>query len=367
MAMSLKVKSRIASLDGLRAVAILSVCIFHFYFFFPDHATISYGKSYSGFAVAKYGYLGVMLFFAISGFVISQTLHGSAKPINFAVKRFARLFPTMLLCSVLTFIYSFIPPLTYHSNWINFLPAWTFIDPKIYNFIFNTDNFDWLDGSYWSLFTEIRFYIIAAVIYFFNKEHFYKNFVKLAILVGIIFPISIYFEIKPLRSALNLFLIANQLPWFIFGIGCYYLFKRDNIKAITLSSISFISLSLYLIADSKKPFMPHPVDEKAIFFGAILIYILLISSIKIKIVEKLLSFKPLASIGVASYSLYLLHQQIGEKTITIIDNYNFISPQYSFLLPIFVLFLLVLISASIYRIYENPMNLFINNTFKTKQ
>lgn len=359
-------KNRIASLDGLRALAILSVCIFHFYFFFPSHESVSYGSNYADLPIAKYGYLGVMLFFAISGFVISQTLHSSSSSSHFFVKRFARLFPAMLLCSVLTFGFSFIPPVTYHSEWIYFIPSWTFIDPRIYNFIFKTEIFGWLDGSYWSLFTEVRFYLIAAIIYFMNKENFYLNFLKLAVLVGILFPVSIYFEIKPLRSALNLILIANQLPWFVFGIGCYFLFQGDKKKAITLSCISLISLSLYLLAHSKKPFMPHPVDGKAIFSGAILVYVLLISAIKVPIINRLLSVRPLTSIGIASYSLYLIHQQIGEKIITIIDRTGVVGTQYSPLLPLIVLSMLVLVSITIYHYYENPMNRLINKKIKNK-
>ena len=78
-------------IDGLRAFAIIIVILFHF------------NESYF-----PYGYLGVDIFFVISGFVITQSLFknyfldGKISIIQFYLKRFKRLYPALI--TVILFI-----------------------------------------------------------------------------------------------------------------------------------------------------------------------------------------------------------------------------------------------------------------------
>jgi len=365
--LSKKPNDRIAYLDGLRAVAILSVVLFHYYFIFPNKFNISYSKGIGEVWFIKYGSLGVMLFFSISGFVITQTLHTSVSSKHFIAKRFSRLFPAMLVCSLLTYLISFILPTTYTSKAYNFLPSLTFLDPKIYNFIFQSQSFEWMDGAYWSLFTEIRFYTISALIYFANKRNFYRNFLFLAAIVGILFPLSIILQLHSIRSAFNFLLIANQLPWFIFGVGCYRLYKNDNKEFITYSLISFFSMLFYCLAITNYPYMPF--DAQATMIGMLAIFVLIYSAIKIKLVSNILSYKPITLIGVASYSFYLLHQEIGQKFIYIIDIAavkNLELYKFTYLIPLFVLIIGILFSLLMYKYYENPINKRLNRLFKPK-
>lgn len=356
--------SRLDYLDGLRAIAILLVCFFHFYPSLPSTSNLQFSKFLGDFSLVKYGYMGVMLFFAISGFVISKTLHSSKSMTNFFVKRLARLFPTMILCSILTFAFSFIEPRIYFSKIYNFLPSLTFLDPQIFNYIFKSNNFNWMDGAYWSLFTEVRFYAMAAIIFFYDKTKFFRNFLIVASILGLLFPFAIYFEINHLRSVLNFLLISSVLPWFTFGIGCYYLHLGENKKALVLGINSFIAISLYILAITKKPFMPF--DSVVTFWAMIIIFTLLICSMKIKIITRLLSLKPLTAIGVASYSLYLLHEEIGHKIYLLFKESSMLSTLSLQLLPIVTLVCFIIISSLIYKFYERPSNTFINKIFAPK-
>ena len=83
---------RITTLDLLRLVAALAVVGFHY--FFRGAAADGYlNVAYPSVAtVAIYGYLGVNLFFLISGFVIAWSAEGRSWQ-AFAVARFARLYP----------------------------------------------------------------------------------------------------------------------------------------------------------------------------------------------------------------------------------------------------------------------------------
>jgi peptidoglycan/LPS O-acetylase OafA/YrhL len=347
-------KRRIAYLDGLRGVAILSVIAFHFYRG-PD-------SPFAEFSLVKHGNLGVMLFFAISGFVISQTLHASGSPKNFAIKRFARLFPAMLLCSSMTFAFSFVSPRTYTSTISNFVPSLLFIDPHVFNSIFRVDSFEWMDPSYWSLFTEMRFYAIAAILYFLNRPAFFRNFLLFAITVGLIFPIAIYLQVGALRSSLNYLFIANQLPWFVFGIACYCVHRGEMKSAILLSAASCISLLLYCIAASTKPYTDMAFDGKSTLIGAVIIFALLICAMRSSVIGKLLSFKPLAAIGTASYTLYLLHQLIGKKIVLIMNEHVPLNGALSQIYPLVALAILIAASLLLYKHYENPSNRRINQS-----
>lgn len=99
-------KERIAFLDFFRFIAILSVILYHYFSrWIPPLNDISlypYGDKYNYF---HFGYLGVHFFLIISGFVISFTLTKCSSLGIFLKRRFIRLFPTMVIISIITFAF----------------------------------------------------------------------------------------------------------------------------------------------------------------------------------------------------------------------------------------------------------------------
>jgi peptidoglycan/LPS O-acetylase OafA/YrhL len=84
-------KKRIYQIDLFRFLAAIAVVLFHYMFrgYVQDDMLINFNTIGSFF---KYGYLGVNLFFIISGFVISLSIkHNSL--IKFIISRFTRLYP----------------------------------------------------------------------------------------------------------------------------------------------------------------------------------------------------------------------------------------------------------------------------------
>jgi peptidoglycan/LPS O-acetylase OafA/YrhL len=149
--------SRLASLDLLRLVAAVAVVCFHYLFRGPIAGDV--GAGYPAAApFAIYGYLGVSLFFLISGFVITWSAEGRTWQ-EFAVARFVRLYPGYLVCMTLTFFILTIAESprfptnvsTYAANLSMFARA--FGRPS-------------MDGVYWSIMLEIVFYgWVAALIF----------------------------------------------------------------------------------------------------------------------------------------------------------------------------------------------------------
>ena len=103
--------SRIDTIDAFRGLAILWVVFFHYYFRYarPMHSVNLYPYQPIQSPAIGYGFYGVQLFFIISGFVINQSLERSNSCGAFLKHRVIRLFPTMLLCSVITFLFVNLP------------------------------------------------------------------------------------------------------------------------------------------------------------------------------------------------------------------------------------------------------------------
>ena len=97
--------SRIASLDGLRGIAAVGVMIFHFNYFFLPQAALTSMLPFMR-PILDHAYLGVDLFFLMSGFVMAH-VYGQKLSSNwrahwrdFATVRFARIYPLFVLTTL---------------------------------------------------------------------------------------------------------------------------------------------------------------------------------------------------------------------------------------------------------------------------
>ena len=232
-------KIRISILDGFRAISIISVMLFHYFSrWIPPRNNISlysYDDKYNFF---NYGYLGVQFFFIISGFVIFFTLERTNNLITFWQKRMIRLFPSILIATLFTYIF-FIAFDKYNlfpdSHFLkNFIPSLSFINPSIFKYTFNIE-LSYINGSYWSLWPEIQFYILCSLLYFFNKKRFLMNFIinSFALIsINYIFQNiqgSNKLHIELSNELLNFytkwvsngFNLINYLPFFCIGVFFY--------------------------------------------------------------------------------------------------------------------------------------------------
>jgi len=156
---------RLTNIDGLRGTAISMVVLYHALYRWQDLSDAS--GIPEDFNIFEYGYLGVQLFFLISGFVILMTLERSKSLIPFLRNRWLRLWPCMVVVSLLVFSTSYLIPLrplgVARSE--HLIPGLIFVEPYFLNTLFNT-NIQSLEGTFWSIYVEIKFYIIAAFLYF---------------------------------------------------------------------------------------------------------------------------------------------------------------------------------------------------------
>ncbi len=359
-------KHRIGLLDSFRFIAVTIVVLYHL----TNPLTIGSHDAGLTFPVFRYGYLGVEFFFIISGFVISYSLENTATIGVFFLHRFKRLFPAMLLYSLITFavvcwldIAHFFRNAHYSRN---LLPGFTFINPAIWSNLTGID-FHWINGSYWSLWTEVQFYFISACVYFLNKKRFFTNMLLAGIIISIVKDVpgilindhnelvSKYGLIQFFKSwqyCSELFNLTFYITWFMCGVIFYQLYKgivfKGNIFRIA-GSIAILYLLYYDI---------HTYFNSLLWgmlAGTVVMLVLFLLLIYKKQYLQFLNNKLLRRIGVISYGIYLIHEEIG---ILLMRLYGPYMGKWITLAPYIVLILMIIVAELGYRYVERKVNYF---------
>lgn len=343
---------RISFLDGWRGVAILLVLGFHYFRrWTPPQNPVDlypYGDLLANVRIFISGGYGVELFFVISGFVIALTLNSCTTGREFAVRRFARLFPAMALCSLVTYLVIHGRPDTGFvvSAW-NFLPSLTFLDPHALQYLVSAHPLAWMDDSYWSLFVEVKFYLLVALVYFVSPPHFPRNLFVIAILIALADAGLAIAHAGPSQELLRLALPAEFLPWFLVGVGCFLRYRKiDRFMANSLifGGVALLLLDSYLYRDRQTA------------IAGILIPAIFVASFHSEIFARLLSSPWLRGIGEASYSLYLLHQKVGVASIRWLSEVTHLRGPPSVAIALVVAVGMILLSRIIYVLIEKPCN-----------
>ena len=153
----------IPGIDGLRAIAVLSVILFHL------NAGLLPG-----------GFIGVDVFFVISGYVISRSLAKGNAPtfsvfiLDFYKRRVLRIFPVLVVCLVVTSLFAklFIPQGFWLSEHNNSTVLWAFFGVSNFYLTSNVDGYFSSRTSFnpyvhtWSLAVEEQFYVIFPVVFY---------------------------------------------------------------------------------------------------------------------------------------------------------------------------------------------------------
>ena len=323
--------NRIDSLDGLRGVAILLVIFYHAYARWSP--LVPYGDSLADIAVIKYGYLGVELFFLVSGYVILMTLERCPAMPEFLYRRWLRLFPGMLICSVLLYALSFVfpdrplgaPTVT------SLLPGLTFIEPAWWAKLLGQPIRP-LEGAFWSLYVEVKFYVIAAALYYWRGRH--------VMLAGLLAAFALACASRALGSAgvegparLLVIVVAqgsfDQFGWFASG-AAFYLHSRAAGDRRWLVFAVAVALASAVAA--------HGVAGQPLL-AAVLMAALFTLSFVSRAVRQLLASRLLRFFGFISYPLYLLHQNLLISVVVALGHTTagFLRSAWSPLLPMLLL------------------------------
>ncbi|MDX2367604.1 MAG: acyltransferase [Colwellia sp.] len=285
---------RIKELDALRGLAALSVVFFHYTTQFDKLFGHANGLNWS----MPYGDLGVHLFFMISGFVIFLTLDRVEKPFDFVVSRLSRLYPAYWFAIILTTAVVWI----YGLKGQEVSTLHTIINFSMLQGIFELPD---VDGVYWTLMYELIFYILIFTVY---KLGYLKHIAFFIIAVLFLNIINSFTNIIPWKIQLFLLLQYNHL----FGAGIiFYLLRRDGNKVIYFATLAFCLVAQW----SQGNFI------SSVIISCFFLFFLLFTYQKLTFI----AVKPLVWLGSISYSLYLLHQNIGYVIIREIEALGYSS------------------------------------------
>ncbi|HSR84081.1 MAG TPA: acyltransferase [Streptosporangiaceae bacterium] len=148
-------RDRLYEIDLLRITAALGVVIYHYTFSgYARHVTSIAYPSLS--VVTRYGYLGVDMFFTISGFVVLLSAWGR-RPHEFVISRVVRLYPAYWVAVTLTTIVA----ITLSQGMFHVTPLQYVANMTMLNAVAHIAN---IDVVYWTLYAEIRFYLLIFVL-----------------------------------------------------------------------------------------------------------------------------------------------------------------------------------------------------------
>lgn len=345
-------KKRIYQIDLFRFLAALAVVLYHYTFrgYAADEMSVI-NFDQAG-AIFKYGYLGVDLFFIISGFVILLSIkHNSI--VKFIISRITRLYPVYWVAIFITFAITFLYGAPRYSVSFNQL----LVNLTMFQNYLGVES---IDGVYWSLFVEMKFYIFIIGSYLILVK---IKPIKLDYLVLSWLALSVFYVLFNdlfITKILNYIFILNWSSYFIAGMLFYQIFTR-GVKSKYLILLG-VCLALSLINGIDK--IEHLEEHYNAYFspyvigGIITLFYLLMFVVATGNLKRINSPK-LLKLGMLTYPLYLIHQNIG---FIIFNNLEGSVNKYVLLSG--TILLMLVISYLISEFYEPKVSQFLGNKIK---
>jgi peptidoglycan/LPS O-acetylase OafA/YrhL len=287
-------------IDGLRAISVLSVMVFH-----------------TGLGIPAGGFLGVDIFFVISGYLITSIImndldSGKFSFLKFYERRARRILPALILVTLccLPFAWAWLLP----ADMKNFSQSLMGVAS------FTSNVFFWKEAGYfdtaaelkpllhtWSLAVEEQYYILFPILMILVTRRGYRFALACLATLFLVSLAGAHWAASHAPSA-NFYLLPTR-GWELL-IGSFAAFHLHNkgrsepsgpARIAEVAGVLMILAALFLYTDE----MLHPsVYTLLPTLGAALVIVFSRSG---SLVQRLLGSKPLAGIGLISYSLYLWH------------------------------------------------------------
>lgn len=285
-------------IDGLRSIAVLAVIVFHF------------SKNH-----LPGGYLGVDIFFVLSGYLIATIIWSDIQNkqfslANFYERRIRRLVPALLVLLLFTLVVSFFILLP--TDLIGFSKSLLATQTFVANIFF------WRDGGYftansetkpllhmWSLGVEEQFYILFPLLLMLISK--WKRLIVLTIMLGLICS-SYFLNVYAIHKGFSnpaFFLLPTRV-WEL-GAGAFLALcvHKNNLKL----HVAFAYIGLILIGLSIG--FPEQLNARLFtpnFFTVLgTLFLLVKYPNKPSLVQRFLSLKVMVFLGLISFSLYIWH------------------------------------------------------------
>jgi len=314
-----------SDIDGLRAVAVLSVLLFH-----------------SGFSAFSGGYVGVDIFFVISGYLITTIIVREIENHDFSISRFyERRFRRILPALVVVVTFSLVTGSL-------FLTPRGVIDlgqSAIATALFSSNILFYFDSGYfagaaemkpllhtWSLAVEEQYYIFFPLLLVLIAKVNAKQYLRWLVILGILSFIACVILTNIKSSAAFYWTLTRAWELFIGSVLALHVIPKPNKRFLR----EFYSmLGIIMIIHSVFQFTPQTnfpgIAATLPTIGTALI--ILSGTGGSSLISAALSLRPIVFIGLISYSLYLWHWPI----IVYVKIFSIKEPTESVMAAIFVL------------------------------
>jgi len=247
----------------------------------------------------KYGYLGVELFFMISGFVIFHSAQNRT-PAEFAVARAIRLYPSYWFAVIFTSIFAW--------YWGNDLMSVTpFQIMANFTLLQNYLGIENVDGVYWTLAYEIKFYVLVFFM----------------LIMGFQKYLNLLFMLWPVAMLVAFITGFDHFPYlggyfYYFSAGALFAILQENksLKYLLSMVISFVLCLLYSTSNASLKAELVGVNFSENIVGTIIIIFFAFFIFLITKKAQLLALPHSKILGALTYPVYLIHAHFGYMFIS---------------------------------------------------
>jgi peptidoglycan/LPS O-acetylase OafA/YrhL len=293
---------RLYQIDLARFIAALAVLLFHYSFRYWNLETPSVLLYPEISAFTQYGYLGVDLFFMISGFVILMSAENKSLR-EFIVSRVVRLYPVYWFGCIFIFAFSYLWPVkSFNLDWSDL-----FINLTMFQAYFERPN---ISTVFWTLVIELQFYILICVA-------LYTGLIKKVewLLLGWL-GLSIVADYIPVPNFVRWFLVLEWCYYFVAG-AIFYRVWKDRLtifRAIVLTLAALQALKhayWYMLVKERMSGIDYEPTILALIIISFFGFFILLSTNKLPG-----NYKLFAKLGALTYPLYLIHSAVGHAIMS---------------------------------------------------
>lgn len=292
-------RERLPMLDLLRFFAALSVVFYHLTYRPNEPALFTWLQPFT-----KFGYLGVDVFFIISGFVILWSALGRSVP-QYLISRVSRLYPSFWVAILVTSATLLVlRPDRLQPLWaiaVNFtmMPSY-FGGPDHY-----------VDSVYWTLAIELKFYFLVLLVLLFRQSAHIERWAW----VWLVVTAACYLPQMPhVVQSLSIFPYG---AYFIAG-STFYLMWRHGPSPWRAMALCICYLLICLTALHKRPDFIHEVtpDTAWVVVGVVTLGFATFTAIALRLLRELKS-RFWLSLGAFTYPVYLVHNEVGKAVFVL--------------------------------------------------
>ncbi len=347
-----KSHQRIPEIDGLRGIAAIGVCLFHFSMYFP-------ANHFYSFTNLKYGATGVDLFFMISGFVIFMSVNSVKTQRDFWFGRLNRIFPTYWLSIILTLLFYYL----FNSFDFKKLEDFKYVAGNILMLqpLFKRGE---LVGAYWTLYVELLFYGFISLVWFLKLLPKIETLIWTGLIIMLLINVPYVLLMDKSSGFTRFFIVARSMAplitcfnYFAAGI-IFYKIYHDGITVNRVVILCSCYLLVIPVSISGGHFSQYfDVYER---LACVAVFYSLFIAILIKRAS-LLKTSIFVFLGAISYALYLIHDSVG---ITLIGVFT---PRFGATGATIIALALSLSGAALISFYfEKPVHSWLKTQFKKR-